>query len=80
VIVERLFQAYFEQGRHVGHVEDLVTAAAADVTAAFQNLHALELEPLGDNAVGYRADGVYYLADEQTGQAGGAGRRVQRDR
>jgi hypothetical protein len=32
------------------------------------------------DAVGYRADGVYYLADEQTGQAGGAGRNVQRDR
>ncbi len=68
---ERLLSAYFEQGRHVGRIEDLADLAAeigldrdAVVQALTDQTHAADVEADRDQAVEYGIGGVpFYVLD-----------------
>jgi predicted DsbA family dithiol-disulfide isomerase len=76
--VERLFAAYFEQGRHIGHVEELVALAAEvgldadDLRRALADgIYAGAVEQDSATARAYGISGVpFYVIDGRYGVSG----------
>ena len=77
-VVEKLFSAYFEQGRHVGHDEDLVALAAEagldpeEVrTALAEGTYRADVEQDIAQARAYGINGVpFYVIDNRYGVSG----------
>jgi predicted DsbA family dithiol-disulfide isomerase len=77
-MVERLFRAYFEQGRHVGHDEDLADLATdvgldrEEVLAALRaGTHDADVEADMSQARAYGISGVpFYVIDARYGISG----------
>ncbi|MFB4320178.1 DsbA family protein [Actinomadura sp. 21ATH] len=77
-LVERLFHAYFEQGRHVGHDEELADLAAeagldrAEVLAALRDgTYDGDVRADMDQARAYGISGVpFYVIDSRYGVSG----------
>jgi predicted DsbA family dithiol-disulfide isomerase len=77
-MVERLFEAYFEQGRHVGRIEDLADLAAEiglDRDEALEALTASTYRPAVDadkqQAIAYGITGVpFFVIDGRMGVSG----------
>jgi len=75
---ERLLSAYFVEGRHVGHIDELAALAGdigldpADVTAALEaGTYAAAVEADIDQAMAYGINGVpFYVIDGRYGVSG----------
>lgn len=75
---ERLFAAYFEEGRHVGRIEDLADLAeeigldrAAVVEALTQDVHLADVEADKKQAIAYGITGVpFFVIDQKFGVSG----------
>nr|MCW2727132.1 disulfide bond formation protein DsbA [Aeromicrobium sp.] len=77
-LVERLFAAYFEQGRHIGRVEDLADLAAEVgldrdevVEALTSSAFRTEVEADKQQAIAYGISGVpFFVIDARLGVSG----------
>ncbi|WP_456698805.1 DsbA family oxidoreductase [Aeromicrobium sp. P5_D10] len=75
---ERLFSAYFEQGRHIGRIEDLADLAgeigldrAAVVEALTNEVHLADVQADKQQAVTYGISGVpFFVIDKKFGVSG----------